>query len=354
MDIGKLLISWYEKNKRDLPWRKTTNPYHIWISEIILQQTRVYQGLEYYKNFLERFPSVHDLAEANIEDVLKIWQGLGYYTRARNLHYTAKIIVEQYKGIFPGNYQKILRLKGIGPYTAAAIASFAFGESVNLIDGNVKRVISRLFGIKTDLDSGRGKLFIQKKLDTIFTPESPDLFNQAIMEFGALQCLPRNPHCKNCPLRDYCVANKKNLVESLPKKKKRISLRIRHFNYLVLSDKFRVIIKKRDEKDIWHSLFEFPLIEHSRLFKKKEILQQKTFNHFFLSHEILFQYEPLILNHQLTHQKLIVAFHQFEIKNIEKIMPHFSKNYLMIEIKDLDNYAFPRPIENYIKKSGFG
>src|SRR5690606_28672368 len=220
MTFSQKLISWYLQNKRDLPWRNTKNPYKIWLSEVILQQTRVAQGLPYYENFVKHFPTVFDLAKANEEQVLKIWQGLGYYSRARNLHHTAQYVSENLNGEFPKTYNKLIKLKGIGSYPAAAISSFSNDENVAVLDGNVYRVLSRYFGIETDISSSQGKKEFQEMADEVLDKKRPALFNQAIMEFGALQCVPKNPNCEVCVFNDSCVALQKNKVAQLPVKLK--------------------------------------------------------------------------------------------------------------------------------------
>ncbi len=259
MSFSKTLITWYLDNKRDLPWRKTKDPYHIWLSEIMLQQTRVAQGLPYFLAFTEAFPTVFDLAKADEEKVLKLWQGLGYYSRARNLHATAKYISEELSGNFPNNYKDLLKLKGIGEYTAAAIASFSFKECVPVVDGNVYRVLSRYFDIETDIASSGAKKEFTQLASELIDKKKPELFNQAIMEFGALQCVPKSPDCNSCPLDNSCLALAKNKVSQLPIKLKKQKITNRFFNYLlVIDNKNQAIINKRTQKGIWHNLYEFP------------------------------------------------------------------------------------------------
>ena len=233
MTFGQKLTSWYLQNKRDLPWRKTKNPYKIWLSEVILQQTRVVQGLPYYENFVNSFPTVFDLAKADEQQVLKIWQGLGYYSRARNLHHTAQYISENLNGEFPKTYNELIKLKGIGSYTASAIASFCFDEKVAVLDGNVYRVLSRYFGVETDISSSKAKKEFQNLADEVLDKNRPALFNQAIMEFGALQCVPKNPNCEVCVLNDSCLALKDKKVAQLPVKVKKTKVKKRFLNYLI-------------------------------------------------------------------------------------------------------------------------
>jgi A/G-specific adenine glycosylase len=220
MNFSEEIIKWYKKNKRDLPWRRTKNPYQIWLSEVILQQTRVDQGMDYYLRFTKEFLNIDELARAKEDKVLKLWQGLGYYSRARNLHATAKMVSRQYKGEFPSSHDEILKLKGVGEYTAAAIASFAFDQCYPVVDGNVFRVLSRVFAIETPIDSGLGKKEFYSLAKELIDPSQPALYNQAIMEFGAIQCKPKNPDCYNCPLKGMCLAHSKKMVERLPIKSK--------------------------------------------------------------------------------------------------------------------------------------
>lgn len=236
MDFSNLLIDWYLQNKRDLPWRKTTNPYNIWLSEIMLQQTRVAQGLPYYEAFISAFPTVFDLAKASEEEVLKLWQGLGYYSRARNLHSTAQYIASELNGEFPKDYKNLLKLKGVGDYTAAAIASIAYGEEVPVVDGNVYRVLSRYFGIEDDISLPKAKIEFQKLSKNLLPEGKASLYNQALMEFGALQCVPKSPDCTQCVFNSSCFALQKNRVGELPLKSKRTKVKNRYFYYLIIRD----------------------------------------------------------------------------------------------------------------------
>ena len=261
MNFGSIIIRWYNKNKRDLPWRETRNPYLIWLSEIILQQTRVEQGLSYYLRFAEKYPTVKSLAASKEDDVLKLWQGLGYYSRARNLHQTAKRIVDEFSGKFPTDYSSILSLKGIGDYTAAAIASFAYDQKYPVVDGNVFRLLSRHFEMKTPIDTSAGKKEFTEMADGLMMNYPPAIFNQAIMEFGAKVCRPANPDCLKCPLNATCFSFKNKTVHLFPIKKNKTKTKKRYFNYIVIGDKNKFFIKKRIEKDIWQGLYDFPLIE---------------------------------------------------------------------------------------------
>jgi A/G-specific adenine glycosylase len=260
-DFVLQITDWYRQNARILPWRSTTNPYFIWLSEVILQQTRVDQGLNYYLRFTETFPTITDLANAEEDQVLKLWQGLGYYSRARNLHSTAKIIQENYQGEFPNNYNEIIALKGIGPYTAAAIASFAFNLPHAVVDGNVYRVLSRYFGIDTPIDSTEGKKIFQLLADELIPKDQPALFNQAIMEFGAIYCTPNNPPCENCMLLDTCESGRNGPATKRPVKASKTKVRNRYLHYFHLVSNDEIAVRKRGSNDVWEGLYEFPVIE---------------------------------------------------------------------------------------------
>ena len=259
--ITKELINWYKLNKRNLPWREYQDPYKIWLSEVILQQTRVDQGLPYFIKFVEKYPTVYHLAEASNDEVLRSWQGLGYYSRARNLHKCAKIIVNGHNGKFPSTHKELLQLPGIGSYTSAAIASLAFGKREAVIDGNVIRVITRLFGIEDDIAKGQTIKQIKKIVDELIPKSSPALFNQAIMEFGALHCSPKKPSCDTCEFLGFCVAQKQGTQNEIPHKNRKAKNKLRFFNYLLIEINGKYLLRKRKERDIWNGLFEFFLIE---------------------------------------------------------------------------------------------
>lgn len=320
MNFSKNIINWYSENKRDLPWRRTKNPYFIWLSEIILQQTQVKQGLPYYEAFIKNFPTVFDLAKSNEQDVLKLWQGLGYYSRARNLHYSAKYIVDNFNGIFPNNYKDIIKLKGIGDYTASAIASIAFGEVTAVVDGNVYRVLSRFFGINTPINSTKGIKEFKTLATALIDKEQPAEFNQAIMEFGAQQCKPKNPYCILCPIQNACVAFQKNKIAELPVKLKKTKVSIRYFNYLVFLDENKnTIVEQRTKKGIWQNLYQFPLLETEKKLEisefKDEVKTHLLFKH--LNFESTLYNEKDIV-HKLSHQHLHTRFWIIEIKNLPK------------------------------------
>ncbi|MGY8943774.1 MAG: A/G-specific adenine glycosylase, partial [Flavobacteriales bacterium] len=261
MKFSNTLIYWYLQNNRELPWRKSKNPYFIWLSEIMLQQTRVAQGLAYYLKFTTSFPTVFDLAKADESTVLKMWQGLGYYSRARNLHFSAKQISKELNGVFPSTYEEIIKLKGIGDYTASAISSICFNEPTAVVDGNVYRVLSRYFGINTPTNSTLGIKEFKTLAQTLIDTSQPGTYNQALMDFGALHCKPQNPLCETCPFSDSCVAFEKKLTKELPVKEKKIKVRKRYFNFLVIkTDAHKTILTERKGKGIWQGLYQFPLI----------------------------------------------------------------------------------------------
>ena len=318
MIFSKQLINWYLQNKRDLPWRETQNPYLIWLSEIMLQQTRVAQGLPYYEAFVAAFPTVVDLANASEEQVLKLWQGLGYYSRARNLHYTARFVANNLNAAFPNNYKGLLELKGVGDYTAAAIASFAFAEVVPVVDGNVFRVLARVFQVETDISNSSAKKEFQELALQLMSKENPALFNQAIMEFGAMQCVPKSPNCTVCVFNSKCLALKNGKVSELPVKTKKTKVTNRFLNYLIFEDEIaNTLIQKRSEKGIWHNLYEFPLVETPSDVNLEEIIALST-TQFSDKHEIIsvenLQLVPI--KHKLSHQNLSIQFWKIKVKGL--------------------------------------
>src|ERR1051325_11203457 len=277
MDFSAGIAAWYKANKRDLPWRNVRDPYLIWLSEIILQQTRVEQGLPYYFRFAEKYPTVHHLAKAKEAEVMKLWQGLGYYSRARNLHAAAKHIAFELNGKFPATFHEVLRLKGVGTYTAAAIASFAYGEAQAVVDGNVYRLLSRYFGIKAPIDSTKGKKQFLELASSLLDRKDPGTHNQAIMEFGARQCVPKNPSCGTCPLGNSCFARAKKKVNMLPVKEKKTKISERHFHYFLVRHRGYVWINHRSGKDIWKGLYDLPLIESAKAVRTEKIFSSKPF-----------------------------------------------------------------------------
>lgn len=340
------IINWYQQNKRDLPWRNTKDPYFIWLSEIILQQTRVDQGMSYYLKFTQEFPSVKHLAKAENDKVMKLWQGLGYYSRARNLHSTAQIITNDHKGKFPDSFETILSLKGIGEYTASAIASFAFNKAHAVVDGNVYRVLSRVFGIETPIDSTTGKKAFNELANQLLDKKQPALHNQAIMEFGAMQCKPVNPNCTDCVLQSMCYAFEKKKVGELPIKEKKTKVRTRYFNYIVFHYKKDLIIHKRTGKDIWTSLYDFPLIETTTDQNEKEFLSSKEWKKLIGNTKYIVKSVSKQHKHILSHQKIMARFWEINCKNSMIVIK--DKNYLTINKSDIGKYAVPRLIDNYL------
>ena len=344
MNFTNSLTKWYLQNKRDLPWRNTRNPYFIWLSEIMLQQTRVAQGMPYFLAFTETFPTVFDLANASEEQVLKLWQGLGYYSRARNLHKTAQKIAFEMNGVFPSSYNELLQLKGIGEYTAAAIASFSFNEVVPVVDGNVFRVLSRYFDLESDIAMASTKKEFAALAFELMPKNNPALFNQAIMEFGALQCVPKSPNCEICVLNEGCLALQKKKVSELPLKSKKLKVRNRYFNYIIYIDEQQnTIIQKRSDKGIWHNLYEFPLVE-----TETEVDFETIFNaiqeHPFLSNRIISITEINTKSqpHKLSHQHLYIKFWKVNVEGV-------TENGL--DYESVLGFPFPIVIYNFVEKN---
>ncbi len=303
------LVEWYEENHRKLPWRKTKDPYKIWLSEIILQQTRVVQGLPYYLKFIERYPTVNDLAIAKEQEILRLWQGLGYYTRARNLHKCAKVVVSDHQGKFPTTFQGLLTLPGIGEYTAAAISSISFYEPVAVVDGNVYRVLSRVFGIDKNISLPEGRNFFKVLANSLVDKSRPDLYNQALMEFGALHCTPKQPKCDQCVFQHSCVAYKTGIQLSLPVKSKPKKSRNRYITYFVLANKKRIAMKKRNGNDIWKGLYDFLEVETKRSKSYEKILADPDVKKILArkSPSLLSRQYKHVLSHQNIHAKFIVV-----------------------------------------------
>ncbi|MHA7130599.1 A/G-specific adenine glycosylase [Algoriphagus namhaensis] len=343
--FSKTILLWYRQNPRDLPWRETKDPYTIWLSEIILQQTRVAQGTPYFYKFIEAYPTVKQLAEAPEEEVLRLWQGLGYYSRARNLHYCAKYIWHELGGLFPSTYQDLLKLKGVGSYTAAAISSFAFGEKQAVVDGNVFRVLARVFGIESDIATGKAKKEFEKLANELIPAESPAEFNQAMMDFGSRKCVPKNPDCESCPLRGECFAFKNNLVGSLPVKINKTKVRERKIHYFVVKCGKHWVWKRRKTGDIWEGLYDFPSkdqmpeIEEIALSLEPQHIQSPTKEY----------------RHLLSHQKLSVGFSEIELpqgaySQLEKYCDDAGLN--LVAEDEIDFLAKPKLIVNYLKDKG--
>ncbi len=341
------LLDWSETQDRPMPWKGEKNPYYIWLSEIILQQTRVEQGWSYYLKFKEKYPKVEDLANAPEDEVMKMWEGLGYYSRARNLHAAAKYIANDLDGIFPSTYEEILKLKGVGPYTAAAIGAFAFGLPTAVLDGNVFRVLSRIFGIETPIDTTNGKKEFQALADSLLYQKDSGKYNQAIMDFGAIQCLPKQPVCKNCPMSEKCTAFKTQKTEQLPIKSKRIQKRERYFYYLRLRFKNKNYILKRTGKDIWQNLYEFPLVETTQIVDYKSFLQNKDVLKILPERrEWAYIGSSKTYKQTLTHQKISAVFMEIELSSP---LINASNDILEVDEKELTKFAFPKIIDCYLK-----
>jgi len=342
--FAKLLLHWNNtQNDRHMPWKGEKNPYFIWLSEIILQQTRVEQGLPYFLSFKQKYPTVKHLAEAKEDEVMKLWQGLGYYSRARNLHETAKNICDNLGGAFPNHFDGLIKLKGVGDYTASAIASFAFGEKKAVVDGNVIRVLARVFGIDVASDTTEGKKKFASLAQELIDDKEPGPYNQAIMDFGAVVCSPQNPLCDACPFQKMCLAYQQNRIDDLPARKKKIKVLSRYFNYLVIKSKDEIFIHKRTGNDIWKNLYELPLLETTQPLKKNiksaisEFLGTKDF-------EISTYSEgPVQL---LTHRKIHAQFIEIEVQNFKKLE---LAGALKVKLTMLDSYAFPKTVHFFLK-----
>lgn len=350
------LLRWHDGHHRPLPWKGEKDPYLVWLSEVILQQTRVEQGLPYFEKFKEKYPTVHDLARAPEDEVMKMWEGLGYYSRARNLHAAAKYIASALGGEFPATYDGIRSLKGVGDYTAAAVASFAFDLPHAVVDGNVYRVLARYFGIETPVDTTAGKkLFAQlaQELIQLATanqqpPITPGLYNQGIMDFGAGHCTPAAPKCPSCPLRPHCEAFRQNKVDQLPVKSKKQARQQRFFNYLIINQQGSVFIKKRTEQDIWRNLYDFPLIETEGLPEEREaLLKHEMWREWMggFGHRLLSVSPPF--KQELTHRQIVALF--WEIETDAEFYPK-EKAWIKVKRGDLKNFAFPKVIVLYLKQ----
>lgn len=342
--FAQRLINWYAYHKRDLPWRHTRDPYQIWLSEIILQQTRVKQGLPYYRAFAEHFPTIFDLATASEQEVLRLWQGLGYYSRARNMQQTAKFIVNQYNGIFPDTYEALLKLKGVGPYTAAAIASFAFKEAVAVLDGNVYRVLARLFGIETDIASQTARITFSALAHQLISHQQPDEYNQAIMEFGAIQCTPVAPDCLLCPFQQECEAYLTGRQSVLPIKSKKATVKKRFFHYIVLLYEGQIAMRLRGPKDIWQGLYDFMLIEKEDLIDTADLLMLPEIMN--LGQPDIVQKQADTYTHTLTHQRIEARFWHLTFKT----KPALPEQLKFFDLDQTDHLPKPVLIGKYLNK----
>lgn len=343
--LSSILIRWYDANKRDLPWRNTSDPYAIWLSEVILQQTRVDQGYSYYNKFIQKYPKVGMLAMADEDEVLKLWQGLGYYSRARNLQAAAKSIEKDYNGVFPREHKDVLKLKGVGDYTAAAIVSISYNQSYAVVDGNVYRVLSRIFAIDEPIDSGKGKKVFAELAQELLDDANAGLHNQAIMEFGALQCVPVSPRCDICPASSMCLAYAQNKVAQYPKKAGKQKVRNRYFNYFDIRHGESMYLRKRSDKDIWQNLYELPLVETEKELTIGELQKDERFKALFeATLNVKIQYIRQI-KHVLSHQIIYAIFYKVEVSEIR-----LDKDYLKIAAVDVDDYPVSRLVHKYLEE----
>ncbi len=342
--FSKKLMSWNSKeNNRKMPWKGVKDPYKIWLSEIILQQTRVEQGLSYYQNFVKEFPTIHYLAKAKPEKVYKMWEGLGYYSRCRNLIVTANIVSKELGGLFPNNYNEILKLKGICTYTASAIASFAFNMPYAVVDGNVYRVLARYFGIKKDTSTNDGKKYFAELAFSLLDKKNAGLYNQAIMDFGATVCKPALPLCILCPFKKNCQALLHNNINELPVKGKKIIIKKRWFNYFVITDGKNTLIKERTQKDIWQNLNEFYLIETKKQTPLIDLLKHDLIKSV-TDRKYQLKGNPIQQKQKLSHQEINTTFIVIQVSKLPEII-----DYKKVAIKDLNNYAFPRSIVTFLQ-----
>jgi A/G-specific adenine glycosylase len=347
-DFSKKLLQWNKKsNTRAMPWKGEKDPYKIWLSEIILQQTRVEQGWSYYEKFIKTFPTIHHLAKAPQQKVFKMWEGLGYYNRCKNLIETAKIISTKYKGKFPGSYEDIINLKGIGPYTAAAIGSFAFNLPYAVVDGNVERVLARYFGITTPVDTTAGKKFYIGLAAALLDEKQAGTYNQAIMDFGAVICKPKNPLCKICIQKSDCTAYKTNKVAELPVKKKTIQKEIRWLYYFIIEVNGETYIRQRKGNDIWQNLYEFVLFESNQPLYKQELFDSIFFKNLFSKQKIVVKNISPVYKQQLTHQTINGQFINI---SVNKTLP-FLKEYILVKNRDIQQYPFPKFITSHLQQT---
>lgn len=344
--IVSRLFSWYETSKRQLPWRDIKDPYKIWLSEIILQQTRIEQGLPYYLKFVQKYPTIKHLSEAHIDEVLRLWQGLGYYSRARNLHKCAKTVSKDFGGDFPSNRKSLMKLPGIGPYTSAAIASFAFDQREAVVDGNVIRVITRLYGISEDITKQKTIKKISEIANELIPSDKPDIFNQAIMEFGAVHCVPANPNCNQCIFNDFCIARAKGWQKRIPVNTKSIKKKTRFFNYLIIEIDGRLLMKKRDKNDIWNGLFEFFLLERPEETEFDQLPLPKQL----VSSSQLWSIvnESELHKHLLTHQIIMCKFYYIKFEKQYQLNASEWPGYQQYTVAEIDQLPKPILIDKYL------
>jgi A/G-specific adenine glycosylase len=345
MDFAEEIIEWYQLHKRDLPWRNTDDPYIIWLSEIIMQQTRIEQGTPYFNRFAEKYPTVKQFADAKEEEILKLWQGLGYYSRGRNMHHTAKIVMEEHAGYFPSSYDALIKLKGVGEYTAAAISSFSSNEAKAVVDGNVFRLLSRYFGIDTPINSGKGKKLFTELANELLDKSQAGEFNQAIMEFGSLQCKPKNPNCPACPLQADCEAKKSMRIHELPVKIKSQKSRERFFNYILVLKDDQILLNKRGSGDIWENLYDLPLFENTSLCPAQDLIKSEEFISNF-GNQVQIKSISKPIKHILSHQKIYASFITIENFSEEFLA---KKNWFFANQNELDQFAQPKLIFQFLE-----
>lgn len=357
MDFTSRLIHWYDLNGRSLPWRDTRDPYHIWISEIILQQTRMDQGLSYYLRFLEAFPDVFSLASAREEQVLRLWQGLGYYSRARNLHQAAREVVEQHGGELPAHSTELVRLKGIGPYTAAAIASMAYGEAIPAVDGNVYRVLSRIFAVDYSIDTSRGKKVFHDLATNLLSEDRPGAFNQALMDFGSMVCKPANPLCHSCIFQHECLARQRGSAKMYPLRSRKTPGRKRYFNYFLFLARDHeglpvFFVQQRTGNDIWKNMYEFPLLESDHILPESAILNHTWWEELGVEIDgLVFSWSAVHLKHQLTHQTIYARFYQVEVNGGSRDV--LQKHFQLTRPALFEELPKPRLVERFYRVVNF-
>lgn len=345
MDFARLIIEWYHHHKRDLPWRHTSDPYIIWLSEIIMQQTRVEQGTPYFNRFAEKYPTVAEFASADEGEILKLWQGLGYYSRGRNMHFTAQMVMEEYGGYFPRDYDSLLKLKGIGEYTAAAISSFSSDEPRAVVDGNVFRLLARFFGMDIAINSGKGKKIFSDLANELIDKSQPGTYNQAAMEFGSLVCKPKNPNCPSCPLQQGCDAFRTGRINELPVKIKSQKVRERYFNYVIVINHQGILMNKRGPNDIWENLYELPLFETDSFSDAGSLVVGENFTKAF-GNEVFIKSVVGPIKHILSHQKIYATF--LEIENYsEQFATQNGWDY--VKVQALESLAQPKLIFHFLE-----
>ncbi len=347
-DFGLLLTEWYEKNRRMLPWRETGDAYAIWLSEVILQQTRVNQGMPYYQRFIEKYPTIDKLAAASKDEVFKLWQGLGYYRRAENMMKAARVIVNKHESIFPDNYHNLLKLPGIGDYTAAAIASIAYGEKVPVVDGNVYRVLSRIFGIETVIQTSKAKKEFGHLMRSLMKQFHPGTFNEAVMEFGALQCVPANPDCSSCIFNKQCFAYSLNKVQKLPVVKPKVKKRTLFIYYLVTEWEGQIVLRHRRKNEIWKGLYDFPSLEFENE-QDAAVILRETESMSFISPQSVIAIKPFqkTYKHQLTHIDITAEFIKVSVGKKPDVAG--LSTLQLVQYKELSSYPVSRLVERFLK-----